>query len=47
MNCLKASLCKFPLWLTSKDEASVKVKDTTIKDNSSKKLPGNLVEYKL
>ena len=47
MNYLKASPDKFPLLLTSKGEASIKIDDSDIKNSSSKKLLGVLIDNKL
>ena len=47
MTDLKANPYKSQLLLTSKDEASIKIDETDIKSNSSKKLWGILIDNRL
>ena len=47
MNYLKANPGKSQLLLTSKDEASIKIDDADIKNSSSKKLLGLIIDKKL
>ena len=47
MNYLKANPDKSQLLLTSKDEASIKIDNTSIRSSSSKKLLGVLIDNKI